>query len=58
MIVDAGVDYIEVLKRQLGVCYSFLKLLIINKHPLSLPWAKSATRRICGRKRTASLFMQ
>ena len=55
-IVDAGVDYIEVLKKQLGVCYIFLKLLIIHTYLFSLPWAKSAIRQICGQKRTVEVL--
>ena len=59
MIVEASVDYIEVLKKQLGVCFSFLKAThYLHRHLFSLPWEKSVIQRICGQKRIASLSTQ
>ena len=59
MIVEASVDYIEVLKKKLGVCFSFLKAThYLHRHLFSLPWEKSVIQRICGQKRIASLSTQ
>jgi hypothetical protein len=56
MIVDAGTDYFEVLKKQLGVCLILEKLfrVIFHRFLFSPPWAGSAIPRICGRRRIAS----
>jgi hypothetical protein len=58
MIVDASADYIEVLRKELGVSSSFLKTAHYLQIFISLPWAKLAIRRICGQKRIANHFMQ
>lgn len=60
MIVNASVDYMEVLKKQLGVCFSSLKSFTLFTYIYNLfsrRWVKSVLQRICGQKRIDSHFM-